>query len=206
MQRNNERGYVKNGNIYIYEKSRKNKIRYKTGSDGKVTVNVNGKPVGIFADKATAREFTAAAKAAVKTTRDTNKATMGKLATKGGCGYTLTTNAELLKAAKGTDKKFSDLKREAVKGGHELYRQTRKAGEEQLNTALASMLAKYGTAYTAPTTTTTGQQQSTSRTMRTQKPTVNSATNKVANAIQSTSKAINKRAGVGKYQSKLRSK
>ena len=63
-----------------------------------------------------------------------------------------------------------------------------------------------GTAYTAPTTTTTGQQQSTSRTMRTQKPTVNSATNKVANAIQSTSKAINKRAGVGKYQSKLRFK
>ena len=93
-------------------------------SDGKVTVNVNGNPVGTFADKATARAFTAEAKAAVKTTRDTNKATKGKLATKGGYAYTLTTNDELLKAAKGTDKKFRDLKREAVKGGNELYRQT----------------------------------------------------------------------------------
>ena len=92
----------------------RNKIRYKTGSDGKVTVNVNGKPVGIFADKATAREFTAAAKAAVKTTRDTNKAARGKLATKSGYAYTPTTNDELLKAAKGTDKKFRDLKKETV--------------------------------------------------------------------------------------------
>ena len=186
----------------------RNKIRYKTGSDGKVTVNVNGKPVGIFADKATAREFTAAAKAAVKTTRDTNKATMGKLATKGGGGYTLTTNAELLKAAKGTDKKFIDLKREAVKGGHELYRQTRKAGEEQLNTALASMLAKYGTApaQTQTQTQTPATTQTSSTVSRTQKPATNNATSRIANAVRSSSNAINKRAGVGKYRSKLRFK
>ena len=186
----------------------RNKISYKTGSDGKVTVNVNGNPVGTFADKATARAFTAAAKAAVKTTRDTNKATMGKLATKGGYAYTLTTNDELLKAAKGTDKKFRDLKKEAVKGGRELYLGTKKAGEEQLNTALASMLAKYGTApaQTQTQTQTPATTQTSSTVSRTQKPATNNATSRIANAVRSSSNAINKRAGVGKDRSKLRFK
>ena len=186
----------------------RNKISYKTGSDGKVTVNVNGNPVGTFADKATAREFTSAAKAAVKTTRDTNKAARGKLATKGGYAYTLTTNDELLKAAKGTDKKFRDLKREAVKGGNELYRGTKKAGAEQLNTALASMVAKYGTApaQTQTQTQTPATTQTSSTVSKNQKTPMNNATTKIGNAIRSSSNAINKRAGVGKYQSKLRFK
>ena len=69
-----------------------------------------------------------------------------------------------------------------------------------------------GTAYTAPTTTTTAAPKSTapsttrtsSVVSRTQKPTVNNATNRIANAVRSSSNDINKRAGVGKYQSKLR--
>ena len=48
----------------------RNKISYKVGSDGKVTVNVNGNPVGTFADKTAARQFTSEVKTAIKGIRD----------------------------------------------------------------------------------------------------------------------------------------
>ena len=112
-----------------------------------------------------------------------------------------------MKAAKGTDKKFIDLKREAVKGGHELYRRTRKAGEEQLNTTLAANLSKYGGTAPAQTQTQAPATTQTSSTVsKNQKTPMNNATTKIGNAIRSSSNAINKRAGVGKYQSKLRFK
>ena len=112
----------------------------------------------------------------------------------------------MAEAAK-TGKRFTEVKKGLAKEGKATYLAhlsgtTKDLAAKEISTAKTLG----GSAYTAPTTTTTGQQQSTSRTMRAQKPTVNSATNKVANAIQSTPKAINKRAGVGKYQSKLRFK
>ena len=124
----------------------RNKTLYKTGSDGKVTVTVNGHPVGIFPDKTTARQFTSEVKTAIKGLKETNAMYRGKLALRGGYSHIPTTNDELLKAAKGTDKKFRDLKREAVKGGNEVYRLTKKAGDDQLEAIIANNLTKYGTA------------------------------------------------------------
>ena len=179
----------------------RNKISYKTGSDGKVTVNVNGHPVGTFADKTTARQFTSEVKTAIKGLKETNAATKGILAPRGGYAHTVTTNDELLKAAKGTDKKFRDLKKEAVTGGWEVYRQTKKAGDDQLETIIANNLTKYGTA-PAQTPMNNATTQTSSTVSRNQKTPMNNATTRIGNAIRSSSNEINKRAGVGKYRSK----
>ena len=179
----------------------RNKISYKVGSDGKVTVNVNGHPVGTFADKTTARQFTSEAKTAIKGLKETNAMYRGKLALKGGYSHIPTTNDELLKAAKGTDKKFIDLKREAVKGGNEVYRLTKKAGDDQLKTIIANNLTKYGTA-PAQTPMNNATTQTSSTVSRNQKTPMNNATTRIGNAIRSSSNEINKRAGVGKYRSK----
>ena len=139
----------------------------------------------------------------------------GKLALRGGYSHIPTTNAELLKAAKGTDKKFIDLKREAVKGGNEVYRLTKKTGHDQLKTVIANNLTKYGTApaqtpmnnATTQTSSTVSRNQKTpmnnattqtsSTVSRNQKTPMNNATTRIGNAIRSSSNEINKRAGVG---------
>ena len=178
------------------------KIRYRTDpKTGAVTVLVNKKPTQTFADKTQAREWTAQNKGAAKETK-TQLEDVRKVSRTGG-----KSTAEIMAEAAKTGERYIEVQRRLAKEGKATYLAHKRGTMKDLTAKEASTAKTLGgTAYTAPTTTTTGQQQSTSRTMRTQKPTVNSATNKVANAIQSTSKAINKRAGVGKYQSKLRFK
>ena len=113
------------------------------------------------------------------------------------------------------------MKKEAVKGGNEVYRLTKKAGDDQLKTIIANNLTKYGTApaqtpmnnATTQTSSTVSRNQKTqmqapattqtsSTVSRNQKTPMNNATTRIGNAIRSSSNEINKRAGVGKYRSK----
>ena len=178
------------------------KIKYRTDpKTGAVTVMVNNKPTQTFTDKTQARAWTAQNKGIAKEAK-TQLKDIYKVSRTGG-----KSTAEIMAEAAKTGERYIEVKRRLAKEGKATYLAHKSGTMKDLTDKEASTAKTLGgTAYTAPTTTTTGQQQSTSRTMRTQKPTVNSATNKVANAIQSTSKAINKRAGVGKYQSKLRFK
>ena len=179
------------------------KIKYQTDpKTGAVTVLVNNKPTQTFADKSKAQEWITANRGTAKEAK-TQLKDIRKTGLTGG-----KTTAEIAAKAAKTGKSFMEVKRGLAKEGRASYL-SHKSGTMKDLTGKEASTAKTlgGTAYTPPTTTTTGQQQqSTSRTMGTQKPAVSSATNKLANAIQSTSKAINKRAGVGKYQSKLRFK
>ena len=180
------------------------KIRYRT--DKKTcagTVMVNNKPTQTFTDKTQAREWTAQNKGAAKEAK-TQLKDIHKVSRTGG-----KSTAEIMAEAAKTGKRFIEVKRGLAKEGKATYLAHLSGTTKDLAAKEISTVKEISTPKptTTTTTTTTGQQQqSTSRTMGTQKPAVSSATNKLANAIQSTSKAINKRAGVGKYQSKLRFK
>ena len=179
------------------------KIKYRTDpKTGAVTVMVNNKPTQTFTDKTQARAWTAQNKGMAKEAKTQLKDVL-KVSRTGG-----KSTAEIMAEAAKTGKRFTEVKRGLAKEGKATYLAHKGGTMKDLADKEASTAKTLGgTAYKPPTTTTTGQQQqSTSRTMGTQKPAVSSATNKLANAIQSTSKAINKRAGVGKYQSKLRFK
>ena len=85
---------------------------------------------------------------------------------------------------------FGKMKRQLMFNAQREALRTKRAAEDAADT------------YTPSTSTT----QTSSTVSRTQKPATNNATSRVANAVRSSSNAINKRAGVGKYQSKLRFK
>ena len=186
------------------------KIRYRTDpKTGAVTVLVNKKPTQTFADKSKAREWTAQNKGTAKEAKAQLK-DIYKVSRTGG-----KSTAEIMAEAAKTGKRFTEVKKGLAKEGKATYLAHLSGTSKDLAAKeISTAKTLGGTAYTAPTTTTTAAPKSTapsttrtsSVVSRTQKPTVNNATNRIANAVRSSSNDINKRAGVGKYQSKLRFK
>ena len=181
------------------------KIKYHTDpTTGAVTVMVNNKPTQTFTDKTQARAWTAQNKGTAKEAKKQLK-DIYKVSRTGG-----KSTAEIMAEAAKTGKRFIEVKRELAKEGKATYL-AHKAGTMKDLTAKEISTAKPTT--TTTTTTTAAPKSTAPSTTRTssvvsksQKPVVNNATNRIANAVRSSSNAINKRAGVGKYGSKLRFK
>ena len=181
------------------------KIRYRTDpKTGAVTVIVNNKPTQTFTDKSKAREWTAQNKGMAKEAK-TQLEDVRKVSRTGG-----KSTAEIMAEAAKTGKRFTEVKKGLAKEGKATYL-AHKSGTIKDLAAKEISTAKPTTTTTttttaAPKSTAPSTTRTSSVVSRTQKPTVNNATNRIANAVRSSSNDINKRAGVGKYRSKLRFK
>ena len=181
------------------------KIKYRTDpKTGAVTVMVNNKPTQTFTDKTQARAWTAQNKGTAKEAKTQLKDIL-KVSRTGG-----KSTAEIMAEAAKTGKRFTEVKKGLAKEGKATYL-AHKSGTikdlaaKEISTANPTTTTTTTTT-AAPKSTAPSTTQTSSVVSRTQKPTVNNATNRIANAVRSSSNAINKRAGVGKYRSKLRFK
>jgi len=181
------------------------KIKYRTDpKTGAVTVMVNNKPTQTFTDKTQARAWTTQNKGFAKEAK-TQLKDIQKVSRTGG-----KSTAEIMAEAKKTGKRFTEVKKGLAKEGKATYL-AHKSGTIKDLAAKEISTAKPTTTTTTTTTATPkstapSTTQTSSTVSKSQKPVVNSATNRIANAVRSSSNAINKRAGVGKYRSKLRFK
>ena len=163
--------------------------RYRTNSDGTVSLIIGGKVASTFANKEEAR---AKVKDARTKMREANKMVRAirKIpikTTENGTTISYSNEGIKVEAAK-AGISFAKMKRHLLHNAQREAQRTRRAAEDAVNT------------YTPSTSTT-----QTSSAVN--KPMANSATDKVANAIQSSANAVNKRAGMGgKYGKKLRFK
>ena len=187
------------------------KIKYHTDpKTGAVTVLVNNKPTQTFTDKTQARAWTAQNKGMAKEAETQLKDVL-KVSRTGG-----KSTAEIMAEAAKTGKRFTEVKKGLAKEGKATYLAHKSGTMKDLAAKEISTAKEISAANPTTTTTTTttaapkstapSTTQTSSVVSRTQKPTVNNATNRIANAVRSSSNAINKRAGVGKYRSKLRFK
>ena len=162
--------------------------RYRTNSDGTVSLIIGGKVASTFANKEEAR---AKVKDARTKMREANKMARAirNIPIKTENGATISYSNEGIKAeAAKAGISFGKMKRQLMLNAQREALKTKRAARDAANT------------YT-PSTSTTQTSSAVSN------PMANSATDKVANAIQSSANAVNKRAGMGgKYGKKLRFK
>ena len=163
--------------------------RYRTNSDGTVSLIIGGEVVSTFANKEEARAKVKDARTkmreANKMARAISKIPINKTENGAIISYS---NEEIKAEAAKAGISFGKMKRQLMLNAQREALKTKRAAKDAANT------------YT-PSTSTTQTSSAVS------KPMANSATDKVANAIQSSANAVNKRAGMGgKYGKKLRFK
>ena len=162
--------------------------RYRTNSDGTVSLIIGGKVASTFANKEEARAKVKDARTKMREANIKARA-ISKIPIKIENGVTTSYTNEGIKAeAAKAGISFGKMKRQLMWNAQREALRTKRAAEDAIDT------------YT-PSTSTTQTSSAVS------KPMANSATDKVANAIQSSANAVNKRAGMGgKYGKKLRFK
>ena len=162
--------------------------RYRTNSDGTVSLIIGGKVASTFANKEEARAKVKDARTKMREANIKARA-ISKVPIKIENGVTTSYTNEGIKAeAAKAGISFGKMKRQLMWNAQREALRTKRAAEDAANT------------YT-PSTSTTQTSSAVSKSM------ANSATDKVANAIQSSANAVNKRAGMGgKYGKKLRFK
>ena len=162
--------------------------RYRTNSDGTVSLIIGGKVASTFANKEEARAKVKDARTKMREANIKARA-ISKIPIKTENGAITSYSNEGIKAeAAKAGISFGKMKRQLMWNAQREALRTKRAAEDAANT------------YT-PSTSTTQTSSAVS------KPMANSATDKVANAIQSSANAVNKRAGMGgKYGKKLRFK
>jgi len=162
--------------------------RYRTNSDGTVSLIIGGKVASTFANKEEARAKVKDARTKMREANIKARA-ISKVPIKTENGVTTSYTNEGIKAeAAKAGISFGKMKRQLMWNAQREALRTKRAAEDAIDT------------YT-PSTSTTQTSSAVS------KPMANSATDKLANAIQSSANAVNKRAGMGgKYGKKLRFK
>ena len=162
--------------------------RYRTNSDGTVSLIIGGKVASTFANKEEARAKVKDAKTKMREA-NINARAISNVPIKTENGVTTSYTNEGIKAeAAKAGISFAKMKRHLMYNAQREAQKTKRAARDAANT------------YT-PSTSTTQTSSAVSN------PMANSATDKVANAIQSSANAVNKRAGMGgKYGKKLRFK
>lgn len=162
--------------------------RYRRNSDGTVSLIIGGEVDSTFATKEEARAKFKNARTKMREANIKARA-ISKIPIKIENGVTTSYTTEGIKAeAAKAGISFGKMKRQLMWNAQREALKTKRAAEDAANT------------YT-PSTSTTQTSSAVS------KPMANSATDKLANAIQSSANAVNKRAGMGgKYGKKLRFK
>ena len=156
--------------------------RYRTNSDGTVSLIIGGKVASTFANKEEARAKVKDARTKMREA-NINARAISKVPIKTENGVTTSYTNEGIKAeAAKAGISFGKMKRQLMLNAQREALRTKRAAEDAANT------------YT-PSTSTTQTSSAVNKSM------ANSATDKVANAIQSSANAVNKRAGMGgKYR------
>ena len=162
--------------------------RYRTNSDGTVSLIIGGKVASTFANKEEARAKVKDARTKMREANKMARAISKVPISKNENGAITSYSTEGIKAeAAKAGISFGKMKRQLMWNAQREALRTKRAAEDAANT------------YT-PSTSTTQTSSAVS------KPMANNATSRIANAVRSSSNAINKRAGVGKNRSKLRFK